>query len=144
MVKSLGDRMLIGEFARRTGLSQDTIRFYVRRSLLTPGGGAKGGRNPYQLFTERDVSTVRMIRFAQSLGMPLKAIAEVASELQRDGLSQAREIAIMEAQLAKLEQKADELAQLTDYLREKRDWVLHGKQGDEPRFSDATLCLPRS
>ncbi|MCM2439396.1 MerR family transcriptional regulator [Agrobacterium vitis] len=133
--------MLIGEFARRTGLSQDTIRFYVRKGLLTPQVGVKGGRNPYQIFTERDASSARMIRFAQSLGMPLKEIAEIASELQRDGLSQVREIEIMDDQLAKLVQKAAELAELTDYLRAKRDWVTRGKPGDEPRFTDEALCL---
>ncbi|NKN37294.1 MerR family transcriptional regulator [Agrobacterium sp. a22-2] len=133
--------MLIGEFAQRTGLSQDTVRFYVRNGLLTPQVGAKGGRNPYQMFTERDASTARMIRFAQSLGMSLKEIAEIATELQREGLSQAREVEIMEDQLVKLVQKAAELAELTDYLRAKRDWVARGKPGDEPRFTDETLCL---
>lgn len=133
--------MQIGEFAQRTGLSQDTVRFYARKGLLTPQLGAKGGRNPYQIFTERDASTARMIRFAQSLGMSLKEIAEIATELQREGLSQAREVEIMEVQLAKLEQKAAELAELTNYLRAKRDWVVRGKPGDEPRFTDDTLCL---
>ncbi len=32
--------MLIGEFARRAGLSQDTVRFYVRKGLLAPQSGA--------------------------------------------------------------------------------------------------------
>ena len=132
--------MLIGEFGQPTGLSQDTVRFYVRKGLLAPQLGAKGGRNPYQIFTEREASTARMIRFAQSLGMPLKEIAEIAAELQREGLSRKREIEIMEVQL-KLEQKAAELAALTSYLRAKRDWVARGKPGDEPRFSDAATCL---
>ncbi|MHC2019996.1 MerR family transcriptional regulator [Methylobacterium sp. CM6247] len=141
MVKSLRGKMLIGEFAQRTGLSQDTVRFYARKGLLTPQLGVKGGRNPYQVFTERDASTARMIRFAQSLGMSLKEIAEIATELQREGLSQAREVEIMEVQLAKLEQKAAELAELTKYLRAKRDWVVRGKPGNEPRFTDEMLCL---
>lgn len=141
MVNSLrGENMLIGEFAQRTGLSQDTVRFYVRKGLLRPQLGAKGGRNPYQIFTDQDASTVRMIRFAQSLGLPLKEIAEIATELQREGLSPAREIEIMDVQLVRLEQKATELAELTNYLRAKRDWVACGKPGDEPRFTDGTLC----
>ena len=35
--------MLISEFARATGLSTDTVRFYVRRGLLKPLAGSKGG-----------------------------------------------------------------------------------------------------
>ena len=132
--------MLIGEFAQRSGLSQDTIRFYIRKGLLMPQSSLKGGRNPYHLFLERDVSTARMIRFAQSLGMPLKEIADIISELQSEGLSQQREIEIMEVQIARLEQKAAELAQLTGYLRAKRDWIRRGRPGDEPQFSDVP-CL---
>lgn len=139
MVK--GCHMLIGEFAARTGLSQDTIRFYVRKGLLAPETGAKGGRNPYQIFSERDASTARMIRFAQAIGLPLREIAGIAAELQRQGLTPAREIELMDEALARLERKAAELAELTDYLRAKRDWVARGKPGPEPRFLDLSPCL---
>ncbi len=133
--------MLIGEFAKRTGLSQDTVRFYVRKGLLAPLPSAKGGRNPYQIFSERDASTARMIRFAQSLGLSLREIADIAAELQRGGLSQARELELMNNQIVRLEQKANDLAELTNYLRAKRDWVASRKNADEPRFTDETPCL---
>ncbi len=82
-----------------------------------------------------------MIRFAQSLGMPLREIAAIASELLREGLSAEREIAIIDTQVARLEQKAAELAKLLDYLHAKRNWMARGKPGDEPRFSGDDLCL---
>lgn len=133
--------MLIGEFAERAGLSQDTVRFYVRKGLLRPQTGARGGRNPYQIFSERDVSIAMMIRFAQSLGMPLKEIAEIASELLDDGLSAEREIEIIDLQVSRLEQKAADLAALLGYLRVKRDWMARGKPDAEPRFAEAAPCL---
>ncbi|PYB75080.1 MerR family transcriptional regulator [Rhizobium wuzhouense] len=133
--------MQIGEFSRRTGLSQDTVRFYVRKGLLAPETGNLGGRNPYQLFSERDVSTALMIRFAQALGMSLKEIAEIAQELVKGGLSAERELEIIDAQVAKLEEKAADLTRLLDYLRAKRGWMERGKPGDEPRFAGAELCL---
>jgi len=133
--------MMIGEFAQRTGLSQDTIRFYVRKGLLAPQSGAKGGRNPYQVFVERDVSTARMIRCSQSLGMSLKEIAAIVTEGRSKGLSRKRKVELMEAHLAYLEQQQAQLAELTNYLRAKRDWVAQGKQGDEPCFSDEDLEL---
>ncbi len=133
--------MLIGEFAVRTGLSQDTVRFYVRKGLLKPETGARGGRNPYQIFGERDVSTALLIRFAQSLGMPLAEIGVVARELLGDGLSAEREIEIVDTQIDRLERKADDLARLLAYLRAKRDWMARGKPDDEPRFTEDALCL---
>ncbi|WP_237152255.1 MerR family transcriptional regulator [Oryzibacter oryziterrae] len=139
MVK--GAEMLIGEFARRAGLSQDTVRFYVRKGLLAPATDARGGRNPYQVFSERDVSTALMIRFAQSLGMSLREIAAIASELARDGLTAAREIEIIDQQIGKLEEKAADLARLLGYLHTKRDWMARGKSGDEPGFAEDGLCL---
>ena len=69
--------MLISEFARATELSRDTVRFYVRRGLLKPLAGNKGGSNPYQVFTHEHVQTARAIRMAQSLGFSLREIREL-------------------------------------------------------------------
>jgi hypothetical protein len=52
--------MLIFEFARKTGLTTDTVRFQVRRRLPTPETNGKGGRNPYQVFTARPRGKVRL------------------------------------------------------------------------------------
>jgi DNA-binding transcriptional MerR regulator len=82
-----------------------------------------------------------MIRFAQAVGLPLREIATIAAELQRQGLTPAREVELMDEALARLERKAAELAELTDYLRQKRDWVARGKPGNEPRFVDDAPCL---
>lgn len=124
--------MLIGEFAREAGLSQDTVRFYVRKGLLTPQFGAKGGRKAYQVFSRSDVATAHMIRFAQSLGMSLREIAVIVSEFQQKGLSPEREIELLGAQLNQLEQKAAELARLMEYLRAKQAWIAKGRQDEEP------------
>ncbi|WP_415126558.1 MerR family transcriptional regulator [Paracoccus sp. (in: a-proteobacteria)] len=135
--------MLIGEFARRTGLSQDTIRFYVRKKLLRPRTGAKGGRQPWQIFTEQDVSTARIIRFAQSLGLSLREIAEIDAELHRDDSSPQRELGVLDTQLARLEQKAADLAGLIGYLRAKRDWVARGRPDHDPHLPVLPCASPR-
>jgi DNA-binding transcriptional MerR regulator len=133
--------MLIGEFAQHTGLTQDTIRLYIRKGLLAPKLSPKGGSHPYQVFDERDASMVQLTRFAKTLGMTLKEIAAVAIEMRREGLSPQREIALMDAQLAKLEEKRLQLEALTTYVRAKRDWMARGKPDDEPRFM--TCQIPR-
>ncbi len=49
--------MLISEFARATGLSRDTVRFYVRLGLLqTQATEKRGGRRPYQVFFRQGCS----------------------------------------------------------------------------------------
>ena len=127
--------MLISEFAKVTGLSADTVRFYIRRGLLDPETGSKGGRNPYQIFTDEHVRTARLIRMAQSLGMSLKEISAIGEEHRKGLITRERSIELMEMQLARLEAKKAELDAMGNYLRAKLAWLYAGEQGPEPEFS---------
>ncbi len=137
--------MLISEFARATGLTPDTVRFYVRRGLLTPEAGGKGGSNPYQVFTTEHVEIARIIRMAQSLGFSLKEIAAFSEEYRAGALTPARSAAIMRAQLGKLEEKAEQIAGMIAYVRAKANWLEAGGAGVEPTFGDYACALtPRA
>jgi MerR family transcriptional regulator, copper efflux regulator len=127
--------MLISEFASAAGLSKDTIRFYVRRGLIVPETGGKGGRNPYQIFTDQHVRDARIIRMAQSLGMSLKEVAALNREQRAGGISRARCIEILKDQLARLEEKAAEIDAMACYLRAKLAWHKRGDKGPEPDFA---------
>lgn len=126
--------MLISEFARTTGLTPDTIRFYIRRGLLTPETSSKGGRNPYQIFTSEHVREARLIRMGQSLGMSLKEIAALGEEYRAGRIDRDRSIEIMQDQLDRLERKAAELRAMGAYLRAKLGWLRDSEQGPEPDF----------
>jgi MerR family transcriptional regulator, copper efflux regulator len=126
--------MLISEFARVTGLTRDTVRFYARLGLLQPKTSGKGGRHPYSFFTDKDIQAAEVIRISQSLGMSLKEIAAFNEE-RRDGhLTCERRVEIMSAQLVRLEAKATELETMISYVRAKIDWLTRGQQGREPDF----------
>ena len=126
--------MLISEFAREAGLPVDTVRFYIRRGLLTPESNGKGGRNPYQEFTAEHVREAKMIRLAQSLGMSLKEIAAVGKEYREGRITRGRSIEIMSQQLERLETKAAELQAMGNYIRAKIKWLKGGEKGPEPDF----------
>lgn len=126
--------MLIGEFSRETGLSLDTVRFYVRKGLITPQTGTKGGRQPWQIFRAQDVATARLIRTAQSLGLSLREIDELSKALHDDSSSE-RERAVLDQQIVRLESKAGEIAQVLGFLRAKREWIASGKAGRMPTLS---------
>ena len=68
---------MISAFARQSGLSVDTVRFYVRRGLLHPEVGQKGGSRPYQMFSAADLEQARVIRIWQTLGLSLDEIRAV-------------------------------------------------------------------
>lgn len=127
--------MLISEFARATGLTRDTVRFYARLGLLQPKASGKGGRHPYSVFTEKDIQAAEVIRISQSLGMSLKEIAAFTEERLKGRLTSKRRVEIMSAQLVSLEAKATELQVMISYVRAKIDWLNFGEQGQQPDFA---------
>jgi MerR family transcriptional regulator, copper efflux regulator len=136
MVKGWCASMLISEFARVTGLSRDTVRFYIKRGLLKPLAGNKGGANPYQVFTGEHVQMARMIHMAQSLGFSLREIGVMNAEYQARRMTPARGAEIMRGQMVRLEEKAAHVAAMISYIRAKLAWYEAGGKGPEPNFTD--------
>jgi MerR family copper efflux transcriptional regulator len=136
--------MLISEFARVTGLSRDTVRFYARLGLLHPKTNGKGGRHPYSVFTDKDIQAAEVIRISQSLGMSLKEIAAFSEERRKGHLTRERRVKIMSAQLVSLETKAAELQAMISYVRKKIDWLSFGEQGLQPDFGSYSRGLSRA
>lgn len=124
--------MLISEFAAATGLSRDTVRYYVRMGLLRPGTNGKGGSNPYQVFSGEDMQAAELIRVGQSLGLSLKAITALDTERRDEGIDAPRALEILRAQLMQLEAKAADLATMTRYLHDKIETLTAGEQGVRP------------
>ena len=128
--------MLISEFARAAGLTTDTVRFYVRRGLLKPLTGIKGGSNPYQVFTQEHVEIARMIRMGQSLGFSLREIVALNVEYQAKRLTPSRGAEILRWQLARLQEKAAHVEAMISYIQSKLAWLKSGSKGPEPNFTD--------
>lgn len=65
--------MRIGELARRTGVSERSLRYYEEQGLLTPKRTPSG----YRVYQESDVDTVRHVRLLLAAGLNTTIIAEV-------------------------------------------------------------------
>lgn len=126
--------MLISEFAKLSGLSRDTIRFYVKLGLFKPARSTKGGRIGYQEFTGDDVQTAKVVRAGQSLGLSLGEIALLESERRERGMGSERRIEILRRQLQMLEQKKAQLDAATAYVAAKIEWLIAGGNGVRPTF----------
>lgn len=79
--------MLIGELARRHGVSRDTLRFYEKRGLIR----AERGANGYRRYSDQDNMIVEYIRRAQSLGFGLSELENDVAAL-RGGMIEAERI----------------------------------------------------
>jgi DNA-binding transcriptional MerR regulator len=65
--------MRIGELARRTMVSERSLRYYEEQGLLAPTRRPSG----YRVYQESDVDTVRHIRILLAAGLNTTIIAEV-------------------------------------------------------------------
>ena len=138
MVKTI-KRWLISEFAQEARVSVDTVRFYIKRGILTPHCGNKGGSNPYRIFTETDLEDIHTVKICQLLGMSLSEIRELL-QLSRSGSVRSKKMAIrVERRRALLLERMDEIRSLIHYLDAKLAWIRR-----EPGAEQPTLKLPDS
>jgi MerR family copper efflux transcriptional regulator len=73
--------LLIGEVAKRTGLTAPTIRYYESIGLVKPPARSEAG---YRRYSDTTVEELGFIKKAQALGFSLDEIAEIL-KLSRAG-----------------------------------------------------------
>jgi DNA-binding transcriptional MerR regulator len=66
----------IGEIAERTGVSVETLRYYEKRRLLNAPARTSGG---FRVYSDAVVHQVKFIKQAQSLGLTLDDIQQLAA-----------------------------------------------------------------
>ena len=72
--------MTVHEIGRRSGIPSHVVRYYSRIGLLKP---ARNPRNGYKQYKDSDVSRLRFIRQAKTLGYTLVEIAGILRESGR-------------------------------------------------------------
>ena len=124
--------MLISQFALKTGMGVDTVRYYVRLGLLQPGESTKGGRNPYQIFSREDVRSAQTIQLGKVLGMSLKEISAILDDYRHKRLTPEKAVEIINTQRTRLRAKGYDMLAMADYLDAKLIWLQSGEAEDEP------------
>ncbi len=101
----------IGALAKRAGVRIDTVRYYERSGLLAPKTRLQSG---YRRYSGAELTRLRFIRRAQTLGFSLKEIRELLA------LSKSRDVARVkraaQAKLADVEQRIAALQRMRDGL----------------------------
>lgn len=110
--------MRIKEFCRVTGLSRNTVNFYVRRGLLAPAGNGSPS-NAYRDFDERLVETARMIAQAKALGFSLSEIKSMADRYRDAGDDRAAQAKLLRQQLVRLDERARVVEEMRRALQAK-------------------------
>ena len=110
--------MLIGEVARRAGVSRDTVRLYTRLGLVTCRQRPAGSRG-YADYDENVADLIRNIKVAQSIGFTLAELGPIAAAYVAGRLDDDQQRALLRAKLADVENKRRQLGQVARFLRSK-------------------------
>ena len=106
----------IGEVAKETGLSEDTLRYYERVGL-TPRVEREASR--HRRYTPADVQWLRFVQRMRSTGMSIETLQRYTA-LLREGESGAEERRqLLLAHAASIEARISELQQSLDIVKYK-------------------------
>jgi len=130
----------IGELARLSGVSADTLRHYERKGLLKPLRGSNG----YREYPRQAADRVRMIRGALALGFRLDDLARIF-KIREAGGAPCRHVRDLAAsKLAEVETLLEELTAMRGELRKLlKDWDarLEATDGGRPARLLETLAV---
>jgi DNA-binding transcriptional MerR regulator len=110
----------VGEIARMTGVSPDTVRYYERRGLLPR---VPRDPNGYRKYAETAVRRVMVVRRALDAGFSIRELSQVLRERDAGGAPCRQVLAIGRDRLGELERRVEQLTALRDDLRALlKDW----------------------
>jgi len=113
------DVWLIGELAKATGVSTDTLRHYERKGLLRP----QRSDNGYREYPKHAVERVRMIRQALGVGFTLDELKAVFNVFDRGGAPCHDVRSLAATKLAEIERHLHDITAMRDELKEAlADW----------------------
>lgn len=118
----------VGAFAKLTGVTERTLRFYHKKGLLEPSGYNDLG---HRLYGDRDLVRLQQILTLKFLDYPLERITD---ELQAEGGALRRSL---EHQRKLLRQKRDQLNRMLHTL----EHTLDRAEGEEAEWEPDVLLL---
>ncbi len=105
--------MKVGEVAKATGVSVQTIRFYERRGLLPAPQRLQSGYRDYRTETVR---TIHLIKQMQVLGFSLRELAHFIRLLETQPHQPAERRACVESKLHSIDEQIERLRLVRDEL----------------------------
>lgn len=122
MMKKSGsnnDTWRIGDLARASGVSTDTLRHYERKGVLR----SQRARNGYRVYGADSLERVQMIRKALAIGFTLDELKGVLNVFDRGGVPCHQVRSLAASKLSQIEIHLKEVISLRDELRDAlKDW----------------------
>jgi MerR family transcriptional regulator, copper efflux regulator len=103
--------MLMGELAKKTGLSKDTIRFYEKMGLIT-AQELQAGSRIYKEFGEEAVYRLELIQRGKVLGFTLSEIRRSLDGWVDGTLPVSEMIKVIEQKQTEIAEKIQQLSEI--------------------------------
>ncbi|MCF2870501.1 MerR family transcriptional regulator [Octadecabacter sp. G9-8] len=107
--------MMIGELAKRSGLSKDGLRHYEALGLIHSSPVAAGSRT-YRIYDDTTLERLSLISLAKRLGFKLRELTESLDRLFSDTVSREERAQIISEKVAEVDIKIEELTAARDLL----------------------------
>ncbi len=107
--------MMIGELAKRSGLSKDGLRHYEALGLIHSSPVAAGTRT-YRIYDDTTLERLSLISLAKRLGFKLRELTEPLDRLFSDTVSREERAQIISEKVAEVDIKIEELKVARDLL----------------------------
>ncbi len=111
--------LTISEFAKISGVSRQTLIYYDRIGLFSP---AHIANNQYRMYLHKQVDTIGIVTILSDLGVPLKKIKEVLTDISVDTMEQT-----LGYQLNVLQEKIEKLTALKEMTQIRLEQIEEGK-----------------
>jgi DNA-binding transcriptional MerR regulator len=109
----------IGEVAKRTGISIDTLRFYERVGLTPNIARTAGGQRQY---SDQDLAFLEFAQKMRTTGMPLEALARYVELMKRGIATVPQRRAMLEEYATGVDDRIAALQRAQDALRMTISW----------------------
>ncbi len=119
--------MNIGQASAASGVSAKMLRYYESIGLIPRAGRTEAG---YRVYTDTDVQTLRFIRRARDLGLPIERVKLLVGLWHDRERSSADVKRVATEHVAELEAKILELMAVRDTLQDLAD-ACHGDHRPE-------------
>jgi DNA-binding transcriptional MerR regulator len=121
------DGLLIGEVAKRVGVTTKTIRYYESMGLVSEARRTDSG---YRVYSGEDVDRIRFIQGAKALGLSLHEIKDIVG-IWSEGARPCWHVSrLIDAKLADLDHRIEELSRFRHELRRYKEQVDASAESD--------------
>jgi DNA-binding transcriptional MerR regulator len=111
--------LLIGEVAKRSGVSRKALRLYEATGILPAPRRTAAG---YRVYAEADLHRLDLVREAKTLGLTLEAIREliVTAHVPGNGVTRTRVLGMLDTRISQTTRQIAALRRLRTELKRRR------------------------